>query len=120
MILPACVDLESGMKLDRRFGFLVALVACLFIPVLVQAQPADEVAYRAFPVIGSRVAIWGVAQLHLLFAAFVLAVPMFALIIEYIGYRTGEKRYDQLAYEFTKLLSVAFSLTAAQKLRTVA
>jgi len=113
VILPACVELESGMKLDRRFGFLVALVACLFIPVLVQAQPADEVAYRAFPVIGSRVAIWGVAQLHLLFAAFVLAVPMFALIIEYIGYRTGEKRYDQLAYEFTKLLSVAFSLTAA-------
>ena len=101
------------MKLDRRYGFPLALVACLFIPVLVHAQIADEIAYRAFPVIGSRVAIWAVAQLHLLFAAFVLAVPMFVLIIEYIGYRTGEKRYDRLAYEFTKLLSVAFSLTAA-------
>ena len=41
-----------------------------------------------FPVVGSRVAIWIVAQLHLLFAAFVLAVPMFALIIEFIGYHT--------------------------------
>jgi len=101
------------MKFNRLYGFPLALVACLFIPVLVHAQIADEIAYRAFPVIGSRVAVWAVAQLHLLFAAFVLAVPMFVLIIEYIGYRTGEKRYDKLAYEFTKLLTVAFSLTAA-------
>ena len=57
-------------------------------------------------------AIWAVAQLHLLFAAFVLAVPMFAFIIEVIGYKTGDKRYDKLAHEFTKLMSVSFSLTA--------
>ncbi len=75
-------------------------------------KPYDEAEYRAVPRIGSRVAIWIVAQLHLLFAAFVLAVPMFALIIEFIGYRTGDKRYDKLAYEFTKLLSASFSFTA--------
>jgi cytochrome bd-type quinol oxidase subunit 1 len=72
-------------------------------------EPED---YRPFPKVGSRVAVWVVAQLHLLFAAFVLAVPMFALIIEFIGYRTGDQRYDRLAYEFTKLLSVSFSFTA--------
>jgi len=77
-----------------------------------QAKPYVEAKYRAFPVIGSRVAIWMVAQLHLLFAAFVLAVPIFALIIEFIGYKTGDKRYDHLALEFTRLLSVSFSLTA--------
>jgi cytochrome bd-type quinol oxidase subunit 1 len=71
-----------------------------------------EAEYRTFPVVGSRVAIWAVAQLHLLFAAFVLAVPLFALIIEVIGYKTGDLRYDRLAHEFTKLLSVSFSLTA--------
>ena len=76
------------------------------------AKPYVEAEYRAFPGIGSRVAIWIVAQLHLLFAAFVLAVPIFALIIEFIGYKTKDKRYDRLAYEFTKLLSVSFSLTA--------
>jgi cytochrome bd-type quinol oxidase subunit 1 len=76
------------------------------------AKPYVEAEYRAFPIVGSRVAIWIVAQLHLLFAAFVLAVPIFALIIEYIGYKTKDKRYDHLAYEFTKLLSVSFSLTA--------
>jgi cytochrome bd ubiquinol oxidase subunit I len=77
-----------------------------------RAKPYQEAEYRTFPVVGSRVAIWSVAQLHLLFAAFVLAVPIFAFIIEAIGYKTGDRRYDRLAYEFTKLLSVSFSLTA--------
>ena len=75
-------------------------------------KPYEEADYRAFPVVGSRVAIWMVAQLHLLFAAFVLAVPIFAFIVEAIGYKTGDPRYDRLAHEFTKLLSVSFSLTA--------
>ena len=77
-----------------------------------KATPYEEVEYREFPIFGSRVAIWAVAQLHLLFAAFVLAVPIFAIIIEIIGYKTGDMRYDKLAYEFTKLLSTSFSLTA--------
>jgi cytochrome d ubiquinol oxidase subunit I len=77
-----------------------------------RATPYVEAEYRPFPFVGSRVAIWAVAQLHLLFAAFVLAVPIFAVLIEAIGYKTGDKRYDRLAYEFTKLLSVSFSLTA--------
>jgi cytochrome bd ubiquinol oxidase subunit I len=77
-----------------------------------QEKPYQEAEYRRFPVVGSRVAIWAVAQLHLLFAAFVLAVPIFALIIEAIGYKTGDMRYDRLAHEFAKLLSVSFSLTA--------
>ncbi|HXV77881.1 MAG TPA: cytochrome ubiquinol oxidase subunit I [Candidatus Polarisedimenticolaceae bacterium] len=77
------------------------------------AKPYEEEAYRAFPVVGSRVAVWVVAELHLLFAAFVLAVPMFAFLIELIGYITGDKRYDRLAYEFCKLLSTSFSFTAS-------
>src|SRR6187399_2330170 len=77
-----------------------------------KATPYAAAEYRTFPVVGSRVAIWAVAQLHLLFAAFVLAVPIFAFIVEVIGYKTGDLRYDKLAHEFTKLLSVSFSLTA--------
>lgn len=77
-----------------------------------QAKAYEEEEYRQFPIIGSRVMVWMLAQLHLLFAAFVLAVPMFALIIEFIGYKSGDQRYDKLAYEFTKLLSVSFSMTA--------
>jgi len=94
---------------------LVAVVAmALFGDVALAApQEADpDPAYRTLPFISSRVVMWVVAELHLMFAAFVLAVPMFALIIEFIGYKTGDKRFDQLAYEFTKLLSVSFSFTA--------
>ena len=59
--------------------------------------------------IGSRAAIWITAQVHLLFAAFVLGVPMFAVVAEAIGMWGGEKRYDKLAKEFTRLLLVAYS-----------
>jgi cytochrome bd ubiquinol oxidase subunit I len=81
--------------------------------VIPGTAPGESPEYRRFPVIGSRVAVWIAAQLHLMFAAFVLAVPIFALIIEFIGYKTGDKRYDHLAHEFTKLLSTSFSFTAS-------
>jgi hypothetical protein len=57
--------------------------------------------------------VWVVAELHLMFGAFVLGVPIFASIVEVIGWRTGERRWDDLAREFTGLLSAAFSTTAA-------
>ena len=96
--------------MSKILPYLTLLVLCLS-PVLAQTETV-EVAYREFPILGSRVAVWVFAQLHLMFAAFVLAVPIFAVIIEIVGYKTGDKRYDNLAYEFTKLLSVSFSLTA--------
>ncbi len=69
-------------------------------------------AYREFPWIGSRVAVWIAAQVHLMFAAFVLGVPMFAVIVELVGILTKEKRYDNLAREFSKLVTLATSITA--------
>ncbi len=83
----------------------------LALPAVAQeaAQAAD---YRAFPVIGSRLAVWAIAQLHLNFAAFILGVPIFAVIIEVMGWRTGEQRYDWLSHEFVKLTFAAFSTTA--------
>lgn len=77
-----------------------------------QENVASAVEYRDIPYIGSRNAIWIIAQLHILFAGFVLGVPMFALTCEYIGYRTKDMRYDKLAKEFTKLLTSAFGTTA--------
>jgi cytochrome bd ubiquinol oxidase subunit I len=49
---------------------------------------------------------------HLMFAAFVLGVPMFAVIAEAIGIWGKQERYDRLAREFTRLLLVAYSATA--------
>lgn len=66
----------------------------------------------------SRLVVWAAAQLHLMFAAFVLAVPMFALYIECMGWRLARRdramaaRYDWLAHEMARLLPPAYSLTA--------
>ncbi len=96
--------------------YLLYALTVIFIGLAVyffpEAQKDASEAYRTFPVIGSRVAVWIVAQLHLYLAAFMLAIPMFAVIIEYIGHRTGDKRYDTLAHDFTRLLVVSSSLTA--------
>jgi cytochrome bd-type quinol oxidase subunit 1 len=90
---------------------LALLVLCPALPALAQ-EASREPAYRSFPLIGSRLAVWAVAQLHLNFAAFILGVPIFAVIIEIIGWRTGDARYDWLSHEFVKLTFAAFSTTA--------
>ena len=100
----------------RRYALIVLGLSALGVLLLALPALAQEAAkapdYRAFPVIGSRLAVWAIAQLHLNFAAFILGVPMFAVIIEIMGWRTGEARYDWLAHEFVKLTFAAFSITA--------
>lgn len=111
--------ITAMLTIDRRswlrripLGILVLVLVALCSESAWAAPQEADPEYRALPFISSRVLMWAVAELHLMFAAFVLAVPMFALVIEYIGYKTGDRRYDQLAYDFTKLLSVSFSFTA--------
>ena len=62
--------------------------------------------------VNGRIFVWLAAQLHLWFAAFVLAVPIFVFIIEAIGMYTRDQRYDNMAYEFIKVSITAYSLTA--------
>lgn len=69
--------------------------------------------YRQVMGLSSRKIVWFIAQMHLYLGAFVLGVPIFAVVIEYVGFKTRDKKYDELAYEFTSLLSVAYATTAA-------
>ncbi|MCC7326799.1 MAG: cytochrome ubiquinol oxidase subunit I [Burkholderiales bacterium] len=103
---------------NRIVGVLVA--GCLLVVaqcVYAQGLPAGP-EYRSVLGMDSRLAVWIAAQLHLMFAAFVLAVPMFALFIEYLGWRVAKtnpreaQRYDWLAHEMARLLPAAYSLTA--------
>jgi hypothetical protein len=113
---------KLGMTPERRLRTLtlVALLSVLVLGALAEVVNAIEVpipnkeqmVYGDFPVVGRRIAIWGIAQLHLMFGAFVVGVPLFILIIEIMGAATKSQRYDDLAHEFTRLLSVAFSTTA--------
>src|SRR6266702_909796 len=80
--------------------------------VLLQAAADTTRAYGEFPLIGARAAVWIAAEVHLMFAAFVLGVPLFAVVAEAIGIFGGDERYDRLSKEFTRLLLVAYSATA--------
>jgi cytochrome bd-type quinol oxidase subunit 1 len=79
---------------------------------LIQAAADTTGAYGSFPGIGARGAVWIAAQVHLMFAAFVLGVPMFAVITELIGILGRDPKYDKLSKEFTRLLVFAYSATA--------
>src|SRR5947199_10759645 len=79
---------------------------------LLQAAADSTRAYGEFPVIGARAFVWITAEVHLMFAAFVLGVPMFAVVTEAIGIFGGDERYDRLSKEFTRLLLVAYRATA--------
>jgi cytochrome bd ubiquinol oxidase subunit I len=109
------VDAEKRRAVRRSAWTALVVLALLTLlsalPALAQ-EAAKEPAYRAFPLIGSRLAVWAVAQLHLNFAAFILGVPIFAVIIEAIGWRTRDAQYDWLSHELVKLTFAAFSTTA--------
>jgi len=95
-----------------------ALLLLVLLPEALLAQAADGTIqmrmYGDFPASlgGPRIAVWVAAQVHLFFAAFVLGVPMFAVVAEAIGIFGKEHKYDKLAKEFTRLLLVSYSATA--------
>ncbi|MCZ7562850.1 MAG: cytochrome ubiquinol oxidase subunit I [Burkholderiales bacterium] len=92
--------------------WLPAVLACMLLGAGA-AWALEPNEYRQLLGLDSRRLIWFLAQVKLFFAAFVLGVPLFAVTIEYIGWRTNDAKYDKLAYEFTSLLSVAYATTAA-------
>lgn len=78
--------------------------------------PAPKLESKDYPVfkgLNGRIVIWFVAQLHLFFGAFVLAVPIFVWVIELVGYTTKDQRYDHMAHEFMKVVMTGFSLAAS-------
>jgi cytochrome bd ubiquinol oxidase subunit I len=88
------------------------MIAASGVLTLLQAAADTSHAYGHFPGIGARGAVWIAAEVHLMFAAFVLGVPMFAVICELIGILGRDARYDKLSKEFTRLLVFAYSATA--------
>ncbi len=79
-----------------------------------EPKPAPVIERKDYPNMGfsSRSAVWIIGQMHLFFAAFVLAVPLFVLVIELMGVLTGDERYDDMAHEFMKISMTAYSITA--------
>ncbi len=91
-----------------KVGVLLGVAAVLLLGVL----PRVGGDYGISPLVDSRTVVWLVMELHLMFAAFVLGVPIFAMIVEIVGAATKDDKYDRLAWEFTRLLALAFTATA--------
>jgi len=68
------------------------------------------------PLDESRIVIWIIAQQHLYFGSFVLAVPIFVMIIEFVGMMIKDpklsKQYDNLAHDLIRISLTAYSVTA--------
>ncbi len=99
-------------KLWHSLPTLIALIAlglCVAPAAYAQELGASSV---DLPYTGNRTAVWVVAQLHILFAAFILGAPIFVVIAEWLGYRKQDPRYDRMAKEITKVTVILFSLTA--------
>jgi cytochrome d ubiquinol oxidase subunit I len=79
-----------------------------------EAIAAPQPQRKDYPDVGvsSRSIVWIIAQMHLYFAAFVLAVPIFVVLIEWIGLKTGNVQYENMAREFMKVSMTAYSITA--------
>ena len=88
---------------------LIALLALFGGAAYAQAPGTPPV---EFPYTGNRTAVWIVAQLHILFAGFILGAPIFVVISEWLGYRKQDPRYDRLAKEVTKVTVILYSMTA--------
>jgi cytochrome bd-type quinol oxidase subunit 1 len=109
----------SGLEFSPAFAEEAAAAAAAETAVEAGGEsayaPPPRLTAEDYPRIGnisSRTIVWLAAQLHLWFAAFVLAVPIFVFIIEAIGMYTRDERYDKMAYEFIKVSITAYSLTA--------
>ena len=104
---------EAGKGKDVYFK----TEGCISGPPAPQTTAKDYPAYDlAYPLSESRVIVWTVAQQHLYFGSFVLAVPIFCMIIELVGImskdRTVGRRYDDLAHDFVRISLTAYSVTA--------
>ncbi|HEV8243715.1 MAG TPA: cytochrome ubiquinol oxidase subunit I, partial [Nitrospirales bacterium] len=97
------------MKIWQRSLLIVA--GLLVVGTAANAQLPDPQAHE-FPYAGNRAAVWVVAQMHILFAAFILGAPIFVVISEILGWRNKDARYERLAKEVTKVTVILYSMTA--------
>ncbi len=91
---------------------LVILLGLVFGGLAVAYAQAPAPPPVEFPYTGNRIGVWIVAQLHILFAAFILGAPIFAVVSEWLGYKNQDPKYDRLAKEVTKVTVILYSMTA--------
>lgn len=80
------------------------------------APSPSETVYSRVGSFDNRLVVWFVTQQHTYFGGFVLALPLFCALLEFLGLRTRKPalslRYDGLARDLAKVALLALSVTA--------
>jgi len=95
--------------LHRSVWIIFGLMVCGAAVAYAQVPDAPSV---DFPYVGNRTAVWVVANLHILFGAFILGAPIFAVVAEWLGHKNNDPKYDRLAKEVIKVTVILYSMTA--------
>jgi len=80
------------------------------------APVPEETVYQRYGSLDNRLLVWFVTQQHTYFGGFVLALPLFCALLEFLGLVTKKPalslRYDGLARDLAKVALLALSVTA--------
>lgn len=72
--------------------------------------------YSTYPFLNNRLIIWFVTQQHTYFGGFVLALPLFSLLLEFLGntrkHPTIKQKFDGLAHDILRVALLSLSITA--------
>ncbi len=86
------------------------------IPQGPPAPPPQDTVYPQIGSLDSRLVVWFITQQHTYFGGFVLALPLFCALLEFLGLITKKPalalRYDGLARDLAKVAVLAMSVTA--------
>ncbi len=122
-VVLAVVALAGGLVLGAGLLFHAGAeeAADLYykIPGTPQGPAAPSPSETVYSRVGSfdnRLVVWFVTQQHTYFGGFVLALPLFCALLEFLGLRTRKPalslRYDGLARDLAKVALLALSVTA--------
>ncbi len=85
-------------------------------PIGPAAPAPEETVYPRYGSMDNRLLVWFVTQQHTYFGGFVLALPLFCALLEFLGLITNKPalslRYDGLARDLAKVALLALSVTA--------
>lgn len=119
VILLVCIAVShvaAGPNPDGREGTADVYYKTLGFATGPAAPTATETVYPRLGSLDNRLLVWFVTQQHTYFGGFVLALPIFCVLLEVLGLLTRNRvlalRYDGLAHDLARVAALALSITA--------
>jgi len=112
LLVPPISGAESSEALETSTDIYYQTPG---VPV---SPPVHEIQsdYPNIPFVNNRVLLWVVTQQHTYFGGFVLALPLFTMLLELLGLTRRDpdaaRRYDGLARDILRVALLALSMTA--------